>query len=340
MDKFEQYLKSDVSDEILFSNYRDLVLHKEKYDDRFTVIYGKRLSKGLKQEDYSVFGYYDNLEKTLYDYSYELTDFVKNLEEVKISSFSELGRNMFKEINQYVEKVVLNDRPYYRDLGKEKYDNLEDWKVKSVQLETHQNIINNNEIPVSFKSINSGYEIGYKDVYSNKSIFVDYLNNPTDVIKKYGDDLIQEHKEDLGVNLLIYEYQCNYFEEIIKNKDNKFDYIFISRKILNSIKDIDAKTLNITISYDDEELSFKYDYYTLKRDLENGDCKTETYGSSYNMVKEFLKAHNVKDERDYIEDEFRFDHITSITYGKKLLYEKETLSKDLEKENDDFEFER
>lgn len=128
----------------------------------------------------------------------------------------------------------------------------------------------------------------------------------------------KEFTNALGLKLLECDYKEHYYNEILSNK-KEYQYLFINQEILESIRDVDAKTLNITISYDKESLSFTFDKLDLEYDLKNGEWGTFSYCKSYDNVKEFLREHNTDDN---IQD-FEFSHITRITYGKRVLYAKE-----------------
>ena len=106
------------------------------------------------------------------------------------------------------------------------------------------------------------------------------------------------------------------------------------RTVMNSIKDINAKTINITIQYGNKSLTFKYEYNALKRDLTNDSKGSSGYGKAYEEVSHFIKENSHVNLSRWTE-EFNFSNITSITYGKNELYHYDlSLSNDKEAEED------
>ena len=139
---------------------------------------------------------------------------------------------------------------------------------------------------------------------------------------------------------MVYEFQLEYLDKIKKNYNNDFAYIYTNKNILNALKDVDAKNLNITINYNNNEITFKYDYNRLISELKNATYKGYDYSSNYKIVREFLEDNNILNENGYKEDSFKFENITSITYGKKILYVNDISKQEKEIENDDFDLER
>lgn len=339
--KFKDFLEDNNSNDFIFQTvYNNLKIHKEKYNDRFIVIYSKAESKGLKQEEYSVSGYYDIIDKVLYNSSYDIRDLIPTDNSIKVDSFDNVVTKMCQEIDDYIADYILSNSEKYRKLGQEKYDNLDHWRRDGAIQEVERVFIEDANPSLKMASAGSGYKIRYQDNFYNKSIIVDYLNNPKGLIKKYATEFIDKDKEDLGMDLLIYEHQLEYLDKIIKNKNHEFDYIYINKKLIESIKDVDAKNLNITINYNGNEITFKYEFNRLLSELKGASYKGYDYNSNYEKVREFLKENNIKDDRGYQEDSFSFKNITSITYGKKILYEKQILNQEKEIENDDFDLEK
>lgn len=336
---FVKFLKDNDSNDLCFeTKYKKIKVHKEKYDNRFTVLYSKQESTTLKQDDYEVAGYYDNLENTLYNGNYEIIDIVPKDNSIFINNFENIITKLCNEIYEYMSNYVIGHAEEYRKLGQSKFTNLSSWEEKEIVRETEAFLINDNisELKIDIYGIEGN--IKYSREYNNKKIVVDYLNNSKKIVKEYADKFINENKEELGKNLLVYEYQLEHLKKVKNNIDNKYDYVYVNKKILESIKDLDAKTLTITINYNGNEITFKYDFNRLLREVQNADYKGYDYCSSYQKVRDFLNENNIKDERNCSETEFNFENITSISYGKKILYEREKIN--IELNNDDFDLEK
>ena len=91
-------LNSDVNDMIFGQDYRKRKIHKEKFDDRFVVIYSKTDYNRLKQDDYEVCGYLDVKDGIIYDCTYYLSSlFPKENHLIRQSYFSSLEEQFWKK---------------------------------------------------------------------------------------------------------------------------------------------------------------------------------------------------------------------------------------------------
>jgi len=338
---FSEFLNdNNTNDSVFETKYNNVKIHKEKYNDRFSVIYSKKDSKGLKQEEYSISGYYDIVDKVLYNSSYDISDIIARDNSITLDNFDNVFSKMCKEIDEYISDYVLLNADEYRKLGQEKYNNLDRWTKENSVKNVETKFIETSNPDLKMPSAGVSYKIRCRDEYFNKNVINDYLNDPQKVIEKYATEFIEKDKEELGSDLLIYDYQLSHLEKIKENKNNEFDHIYINKKIIESIKDIDAKNVMITINYDGKEITFKYDYNKFNSQLKSATYKGYEYGSNYDKVRNFLKDNDVRDERGYHEDNFLFKNISSITYSKKVLYENEKLKSEIELDNDDFDLER
>ena len=112
--------------------------------------------------------------------------------------------------------------------------------------------------------------------------------------------------------------------------------IFIlAKKILDSIRYVDAKTVNITIQYGDKSLTFKYELDDLRSALSSGKMETSSYTSSYGIVSDFVKANdpNLADKNQW-KCPFSIPTISSITSGKNEIYSKDIPTPEKEAEED------
>jgi len=338
---FSEFLNDINSNDLVFeTKYNNVKIHKEKYNDRFSVIYSKKDLKGLNQEEYKISGYYDIIDKILYNSSYDISDVISKDNSISLDNFDNVFNKMCKEIDEYISDFVLLNSEEYRKLGQEKYANLSRWTKEEALKNVEMKFIENPNPNLKLSIAGSSYKIRYRDEYYNKNVINEYLNNPKEVIEKYATEFIEKDKEELGSNLLIYDYQLSHLDKIKENKNNEFEHVYNNKKIIDSIKDIEAKSVIITINYNGKEIAFKYDYNKFNSELKSAKYKGYEYGSNYEKVRKFLKENDVRDERGYFEDNFLFKNIMSITYGKKILYENENLKSEIELDNDDFDLER
>ena len=334
-------LNPDVNDLVFEGNYNHQKIHKEQFDDRFVVIYTKTNYSYLSQNDYAVAGYLDTKDRVLYDCTYYLNELLpkeKNL--IEKSSFGVLGEKLWNEIQDYIEKYSFANEEKLKDIAIEKYNHLEDYRIDSYKRDVREQFVEEMNPIIKLQKSYSSYEFTNIPEYKGHYIDVEYLNNPQKTVEKYANKIIEtiddyrNNKEELGLELLIFRDKIEYLDIIKENKNNEFKDLYIKRNIYNSIKDIDAKTVNITIQYGDKSLTFKYEYSALKRDLTNDSKGSSGYGKAYEEVSKFIKE-NSQEETSRWTEEFNFSNITSITYGKNELYHYDlSSSKDKEAEED------
>ena len=334
-------LNPDVNDLVFEGNYNHQKIHKEQFDDRFVVIYTKTNYSYLSQNDYAIAGYLDTKDRVLYDCTYYLNELLpkeKNL--IEKSSFGVLGEKLWNEIQDYIEKYSFANEEKLKDIAIEKYNHLEDYRIDSYKRDVREQFVEEMNPIIKLQKSYSSYEFTNIPEYKGHYIDVEYLNNPQKTVEKYANKIIEtiddyrNNKEELGLELLIFRDKIEYLDIIKENKNNEFKDLYIKRNIYNSIKDIDAKTVNITIQYGDKSLTFKYEYSALKRDLTNDSKGSSGYGKAYEEVSKFIKE-NSQEETSRWTEEFNFSNITSITYGKNELYHYDlSSSKDKEVEED------
>ena len=64
---FVEFIKDNDSNDLSFeTKYRNIKVHKEKYNDRFIILYSKQELNGLRQNDYEIVGYYDIIKNAGY----------------------------------------------------------------------------------------------------------------------------------------------------------------------------------------------------------------------------------------------------------------------------------
>lgn len=328
--KIENFLlDSKLNDEVFESSSYQLKIHKEKYDDRFDIIYSKKYTESLKQERYEVSGYYDTKEHCLYEPDRWMMEKLPEESVIKTSHFSELDKKLTIDLNEYLNKYCLENAEKLKTVAQKKYDDKDDYRFNNYKREVRRIFLSEENPQVDFSISFSSSEFTHtRDYYG---VLISYLNNPSKIVEELSSNLIEEKEADFGLEILLHDDKKSYLQEIILNKDDSFHDLYVNKKILDSIKYVAANNLNITIEYGGKSFTFKYDYDSLKRDLLNGDTKnSHVYSSGYDLVSDFIKQNAPEDKRDrYGHVAFDFSNITTITHGKNQLY-----SRDIEKENE------
>lgn len=321
--------------------YGRMQIHKEKYDDRFIILYVKDYSENLKQSDYEIGGYLDIKDRNIYNCNYRLSEMISKSDLISLVSFGDLDDKLSKDISNYIKKYAFTNEKELMNLTKEEYKNTSEWISSHHKKEVRENFIVNENPIIEFEDSYSDYIIRNSTEYRGQNLYIDYLNSPEETVKKCSKKIIdyKDNKVKLGLELSYYYDKVNYLNSIKENKDNTFSNIYINKKMYNSIKDIDAKTLNITIHYGGKDLTFKYEYQRLKTDLTNDELGSGGYGVAYDKVSDFIKENDTTQKNNRWREDFLFDHVSSITYGKKELYSNTNILPSKELENDEIELE-
>lgn len=315
--------------------------YKERYNDRFILIYEKSYKDGrMEESSYEFAGYYDYKDKVLYNASYDLDRVLKENKSISFGSIGELGKKIDNDVTQSLIDYALEHQSELKEKYKEEFYNQDKYYFERFEEKVKRLFIESEKIEELPKCDFYTWE-GYtttKD-YKDTSIYTKYLDNPELEIKKLAKEIISNDKEkiekDMAFNLLKNEYKIHYLYLINENKDNNFCDIYTNRDLLFSIKSVDAQNLNITIQYDDDKFTFKYPKSSLEYDLRKCGTYSSGYNKAYEPVKMFLNQH--KDENDYRKNDFDFRNIVSISYGRQILFEKEVELENEKNIEDDFD---
>jgi len=148
--------------------------------------------------------------------------------------------------------------------------------------------------------------------YSDDLLFL-YLDNPQKIIEKIVDNYIQKNvkciKEELLLNELVEK-------EIAKLEKN--DELLERRRMLSILNDKSRKTLNIELLKDNENHQFKVEVGSFRRE--------DGYFNQYSVIGTDNQNDlvNLYWEQDYFK-KFPLKDIVKITYGKKVLYERQSI---------------
>lgn len=325
----------DLNDSIFIGKYgHKYKIHKEKFNERFDILYMKKYSDSLHQNDYDMAGYFDIFSLCIYEVDSYLEDMVEDIDTICTRTFDDLKEEMLEKVNDYIERYSFHHKEELEDITLKQHDDKEELYPRFYKEEVDQLFIQEDNPKIELEKIYDKYRMDSKVEITNKDIFIEYLNNPLITIKRIADEFIIKSKYRLGLKLLIYNAQNEYLDQIILNKDNEYLNLYVNKKILASIKNVDAKTLNITIEYGGKTLTFKYDYLYLINALEKAQTGTCDFSKAYEKVTEFINKNDVRSDGSSSTNDFLFTHVTSITYGKKELYCNNLPSKEVGLEED------
>lgn len=123
---------------------------------------------------------------------------------------------------------------------------------------------------------------------------------------------IEEHQESILRAFLFNDMIWKHYLEIVQNPDTPLHMV---KKIRYAVKNASAKSVNVTIYKDGHEETFKTGTWVFQ--------KFDTYYSCYDMPS----ADRLRFEKLFGRSAVYYPHeIVKITYGKKTLYENESIS--------------
>ena len=330
--KIENFLlDKKANDEVFDYQQKEYKIHKEHYDNRFDILYIKENCHTLRQNRiyYNLCGYYDNKEHCIYNAENFLTDKIQESAVIKFDRFDNLSQKILDEVKQYINDYCFSHEKDLTKLAQEKYDTKDDTRLFEYKKEMNKLFITQNNPTADLTILISNYEIDYDNN------IISYLDNPKKAVEDISKKFIEKYGESYGLELLIYHDKVSYLKELQENKDNAYSDIHSCKKILDSIRYLDAKTVNITIQYGDKSLTFKYELDDLRSALINGKMETSSYTSSYSIVSDFVKANdpNSSDKSQW-KCPFSIPSISSITSGKTEIYCKDISIPEKEAEED------
>ena len=309
---------------------------KEQLDDRFYCLYTKHSEDyKLNNNNYEFAGFLDVIDKKIYNPNYQVIKILENSSIYLLSTLSELKEQIENKVSEKLCDYALSHASQLKNLCDEEFLKQDEYHFDYYQKEVNELFVSSENlqtIQLEHKQL-----LRYSYFSNNHNIpYSEYLSNSENTVKEIVNNLIKndEIKKYLGWEILEAEYKNRYLDSIYKNPQ-KNNFLFVNREILSNIKDIDAVNLNITISYNNKELTFKTQKKRFEMGLRNAYTSDHYYGKSYEVVEKFLEENkNIKD--NWYKHDFDFEHISKITYGKQVLYEA-NIDKNIEKEIDEIE---
>lgn len=305
--------------------YRTLV--KMNYNENIDFIYKIDLNEFGIYRDLTFAGVFEKITKKLYGSPYDLQfSYLENINsKYYAGEISELGDKLYKGADLYLNNYINDNKLELISIAqntfnkfiadKENYDKLKKYAIKKY---IYHNDIEN----ISF-SINRDY---YNNDFSK--IVVEFMQNPIETSYKIYDSYLNSLnkkekirynnkvyeitiKENIGMDLLINQFEKNFIRELKENLNNEYKKKY---DIIGSIKDLDAQMITITLKYNGEIVTFKYPKGVLY-DLEHYN----------NQIPDLEAREKVIELGLYNKDELFINAIAKIEYNRKVLYEDKEL---------------
>ncbi len=335
---FDEFLlNGDTNYTFLDNNDREKSVIKIKYNDNIDFIYIPSYGEFEYDSKLEFIGMFEKNTRILYGNSFYLKgSYYENLySSLYECSISEIYDKVVKEanvlLNSYIEKNKTNLMNLSQNLF-DKYISFDE-NYNSIKKSAIEDYIYSNESKIKF-SVDS-----YKYEYKTRDIIMEYIQNSSDTVKRVYDEYINNTekgeslrwyennnpyynvtvKDYIGVRLQEQKLYDNLRKELEKNPNNEYRK---KHEIIQSIKDLDASFVTITVKHNDKLCTFKYPQNLL--------YKMDFYEWHIPNLQTRGQVEDLYKDTSWNKDEIFMKEIVKIEYSRKILYEDNKL---LNKEN-------
>lgn len=280
------FLKSKEEREYAYEKYSNRItkIIKVGYNDRFDIIYEGEIPNSLcdtgSYGGFKLLGLLDNYDKKVYPTSNYYNKLVESdliikddNEHVKTISDLEEDKKVYI-LNKFME-IVDNQKAEFMKLAQEAFKEYHKTEYHKSELDerARSNYLSASESDKITFNIPS--DILHN--YDNTEGIIKYLENK----EKLSDEIISKalinekryklyshvsgvpdidvsYKEKIGFDLLVLEEVKRIIHTIETGTDEESKKLRKIRDVLNTIEDLDAKTVIVTVKYNNKELEFKY----------------------------------------------------------------------------------
>lgn len=283
--------------ELIINNEYLLMKHLHK-DTAF--LYSKYIHSDAINTIYAKYeyqGFYNLISNKFYDLKYELANLINEKETAGMRKLKNQILDGIKE--KLAQELKINHQKYFKETM-ELENQLEEWEKDVVIKLAKRNFFEGNRQKlIDFIFLNFGDEI--KEI--NIDEILSFIQEPDTLLNYYKEEFLKKSIEDLYVYFKSYAI---YEKHITDLENDKSNIIHKQKMVKDAIKD--KKTINITILKDGHNFTFKTDTQEF--------FKLDNRYSRYHM--------KAKDRHRYEElfkyNDYLFDEITNITYGKQEIY--------------------
>lgn len=313
--EFIEFLKSNNDIKEFTCDNTRILVNKVKYNDKLDILYSlKSYNKELfdLKSPFIYSGIYDKENNKLFDLEYIIRCYLLKWEynDERCIDSNNIQDMINKDMNEKIRELVENSKEDIFDLkNAELGEPIEDKDVMCDFMDGYTH----NTLKDYFKEYSS----------EKANNILEYLTDKESFIEEEARDFILDNHSSILKSLTISREKRKVLKQIEDNKDHPYHKI---KSILDSIRDKNYVTVNLTINKDNKELTFKYDAHSLS-------LRYDTYLSSYSIDK--LSDRNKFEELFGSWSDFNYQDIIKITYGRNTIYEdKNFKSLQLEGENE------
>ena len=298
-----------------------LIFYKIERDSRFDIIFSQSLDEEVKLQMASLNyqGVYDRVNKQVFNARDMLYTVLEGSGYDHSTSYGNVAYDFTDAVRSRINSIINNDR-----------NNLiikDDSQIKSYIQELRMKSMRENGMEREAREMflagkppeDIVFDSNYED-YSidlTKNAYLSYISDKGETVDRFARQWIDNNQERMYVDFLENDITKAALQDIIADIGNPLHHM---RAIIQAMRSVDCKTVNVTTVIDGKELTFKTTAEELK-----ADCGS--HYSGYNILAQdrhdFTATYG--DHADY-----RPQDIVQITYGKKVLYDRNLFEKSLD----------
>jgi hypothetical protein len=219
------------------------------------------------------------------------------------------GKELFKQLRNNVrakiENAVGNDRRNLSvtELGDEKRRNLEAFKERGYAINAARKRFIDGRTP------NTRFECDYIPDEQTDDSLLSYLSDRETYEQKEAEAYMTSRQEDILYRFLEEDAIGEAYEAMARNPEGS---VHVVKRIVDAMKDVSAKTVNVTLAKDGNKLTFKTGADEFRSDRPSGYGVWRMPEKSYREFEELF---------GYGAHIYRPEDILLITHGRTVLYD-------------------
>ncbi len=296
------------------------------YNENIDYLFVSSWSEFSYRNSLNFVGIYEKITKKLYGSSLDFqSEYSKDwYSNYYAGSISVLKDNLINAANLYLNKYIEENKFELISMGQIAYNKYiaDEYNYSRIQENAIKNYIYKHDINTPHFEIHSKcyesdieklmIEFMQNPIEVSKRIFNSYINSSDEIESIYYESHYHDihPKEYIGVELLITQLHNSLVKELQVNTNNEYKK---KHDIINSIKDLDAQMVTITIKKGEELYTFKYPRSTLYN-LDFSAYRIPDL-KMREKVEGLYKSGYYNNDNEFISD------IARIEFSKKILYE-------------------
>lgn len=278
--------------------------------DQIDYLYAQTIYKsddGLRRDGkFEYEGLFCKTTGMLYDVKdYTLRDSLRKAGYPRSKSWEEITEDICSDIRTKVDAIIDNDRTKLSVT-----EITDEQLLHQLECARSRNVANAAREAYLISGLPDSYRCSYYDKSMDESDVLAYIAYPKKIVTRYAEKYIKENQQKILLDFIEFDLITEAYAALIANPN---DPIHAIKRIMDVMRGLNAKTVNITIRRDGAEGVFKYDADVLRHD-----CGTSGY-SAWRLPRK--EVHRFWELFGRYASLFYPQDIVKITYGKKVLYE-------------------